>query len=235
MLGQLQKLGHLAQAVASGAEAVDAVRLAQTGARYDLVLMDCQMPEMDGFEATRRIRLLGGPDIPIVAVTADAMAGDRERCLREGMNDYLSKPVEMRQLAEVLAKWLPHATAPPAAELPAAGPSKGVFDEKDMLDRFAGDRPFAGRILKVFLEDFPSQLNNLKKRLDSADGPGTAMQAHALKGAAAAVSAGELRALAQAIERAGKTGNLDDCGDLLRSAAREFERLKHALRHAGWA
>ena len=74
---------------------------------YDLVLMDCEMPVMDGFEATRRIRASMQPDIPIVAITADAMAGDRDRCLREGMNDYLAKPVDLGPLAEVLARWLP--------------------------------------------------------------------------------------------------------------------------------
>ena len=74
---------------------------------YDLVLMDCEMPVMDGFEATRRIRGSIQPGIPIIAVTADAMSGDRDRCLSEGMNDYLSKPVDLGRLADVLAKWLP--------------------------------------------------------------------------------------------------------------------------------
>ena len=100
-LAQLRKLGYEAAAVTNGAEAVEAV---QDGG-YDLVLMDCQMPVMDGFEATRRIRQSTG--IPVVAMTADAMPGDRDRCLSEGMNDYLAKPVELKQLADVLAKWMP--------------------------------------------------------------------------------------------------------------------------------
>ena len=100
---QLEKLGYQAHAVANGVEAVEAV---QQGI-YDLVLMDCQMPQMDGFEATRRLRESGSPHVPIVAITANAMAGDRERCIREGMNDYLSKPVELGPLAEVLERWLP--------------------------------------------------------------------------------------------------------------------------------
>ena len=101
-LAQLRKLGYQASAVTNGAEAVEAV---QHG-RYDLVLMDCQMPVMDGFEATRRIRGSVHPGIPIIAVTADAMPGDRDRCLSEGMNDYLAKPVELELLTDVLAKWL---------------------------------------------------------------------------------------------------------------------------------
>ena len=102
-LAQLRKLGYLASAVSDGAEAVDAVR----GGGYCLVLMDCDMPVMDGFEATRRIRGLAGPGIPIVALTADAMPADRDRCLSGGMNDYLAKPVSLDRLAEVLARWLP--------------------------------------------------------------------------------------------------------------------------------
>ena len=103
VVSQLERLGCRADAVPDGAEAVAAV----TRGGYDLVLMDCQMPVMDGFEATRRIRNAVGPALPIVAVTADAMPADREHCLNEGMNDYLSKPVELAPLAEVLARWLP--------------------------------------------------------------------------------------------------------------------------------
>ena len=102
-LAQLQKLGYNASAVTNGAEAVEAV---ERGG-YDLVLMDCQMPVMDGFEATRRIRESIHPGIPIIAVTADAMPDDRDRCLSEGMNDYLAKPVDLAPLVDVLARWLP--------------------------------------------------------------------------------------------------------------------------------
>jgi signal transduction histidine kinase/CheY-like chemotaxis protein len=102
ILAQLDKLGYQASAASSGVEAVEAL---QRG-KYDLVLMDCQMPQMDGFEASRRIRNSGGPHIPIVAVTANAMVGEWDRCLDAGMDDYLPKPIELSRLANALAKWL---------------------------------------------------------------------------------------------------------------------------------
>jgi CheY-like chemotaxis protein len=228
LLAQLEKLGYQARAVANGIEAVEAVHREE----YDLVLMDCQMPGMDGFEATRQIRRLGRPHVPIIAVTAHAMVGDRERCIREGMDDYLSKPVALDPLADVLATWLPGFTLPFAE--PAAGEQAGAtFDEEDLLSRLIGDRQLAGTILRGFLQDFPALLHQLRQRLDQAGGPGAALQAHSLKGAAAAVSAGGLHDLAHAMEQAGKSGQLDDFDELLPRTLDEFEQFQIALRHAG--
>ncbi len=219
-LAQLQKLGYHASAVKDGAEAVEAV----LDGSYDLVLMDCQMPVMDGFEATRRIRAVH-PGLPIVAVTADAMPADRDRCLGTGMNDYLAKPVGLDRLADVLARWLP------PAEDKQAGT---VFDADALLERLMGDRRLAGTVLRGFLQSAPAQLDDLRARLGAADAPGARSQAHALKGAAATVSAVGLRALAQAIENAGTAGDLTRCGELLPRAAHEFSRFKNTVRLAGW-
>ena len=219
---QLHKLGYKADAVTNGAEAIDSIQ----HERYDLVLMDCAMPVMDGFEATRRIRGANQPNIPIIAVTANAMPADRDRCLSEGMNDYLAKPVDLGELADMLAKWLP---ASGAGER-----TKAIFNVEPLLRRLMGDRQLAGILLKGFLEDVPSQLDNLRKRLDEADGPGARSQAHTLEGAAATVSAEGLQAIALAMERAGVAGQLDHCGELLPRAVEEFERFKSALELAGW-
>ena len=109
-LAVLKKLGIRAELAANGREAVEAV---QAGA-FDLVLMDCQMPELDGFQATRRIRELEGEArrVPILAMTANAMQGDRERCLESGMDDYLAKPITLDGLKNALRRWLPAGSVP---------------------------------------------------------------------------------------------------------------------------
>ena len=119
-LAQLARLGYQAHAVANGAEVLEALQ----HDTYDLVLMDCEMPAMDGYEATRRIRRSGNLRLPIIALTANAMTEDRDRCLREGMDGFLSKPVDLRKLAEMLAAWIP-GSEPPAATPPGTPAEAG--------------------------------------------------------------------------------------------------------------
>ncbi len=232
-LAQLELLGYQADAVANGAEALEAL---QRGT-YDLVLMDSEMPTMDGYEATRRIRESSNSHVPIVGVTAHAMSSDRDKCIHGGMNDFLTKPVDLQLLAEVLAKWIP-GTGPrvevQTVEYAESERHAAVFDSKALLKRLMGDRQLAGRIVKGFLVDIPSQLNNLQERFDEADEAGARMAAHTLKGSAANVSAVGLRAIGQEMERAAAAGQLDRFGKLLPRAVEEFERLKSTLERTGW-
>ena len=142
-VAMLKRLGYRVEAVANGGEAIKAL----SEIPYDLVLMDCQMPEIDGYEATRWIRSgdsgARNPDIPIIAMTAHAMTGDRERCLAAGMNDYLSKPVQPKGLEQTLARWL-------VSRLPADEGREGpVFTDPSLSPRPPGEGPgvrvFAGR------------------------------------------------------------------------------------------
>jgi len=232
-LAQLGKIGYTADAVSNGVEALEALQQGE----YDLILMDCEMPVMDGYEAARQIRKQGNSLVPIIALTANAMAGDRDRCIRAGMNDFLSKPVETAQLAEVLAKWA-HGFDPPAAapvaEPTASEEAAGVFDSAALLRRLDGDRQVAGLIVKRFLGEAPAQLEELRKRLVEADAPGARFLAHALKGSAAAVSAVGLHAVALQLEQAADADRLDRFGQLLFRAAQELERLQGALAETGW-
>ena len=197
--------------------------------------MDCEMPVMDGYEASRLIRSSSHRDIPIVALTASAMPADRDRCIASGMSAYLAKPVELGGLSEMLAKWLPRsggATPQPAGSGVEIGTP--VFDEKDLLERLMGDRELAGIVLNGFLEDAPSQLSKLRKAIDESDLPGIRMQAHTLKGSSATVGAERLRAVAISMEQAVKASELERLAELLPKAVEELQLFDAALRRDGW-
>ncbi len=236
-LAILTKLGHQADAVGNGVEALDALRSAD----YDIVLMDCEMPDMDGCETARRIRCpscgMRNPAIPIIALTAHALVGDREKCLAAGMNDYLAKPIEPRQLGEVLPKWL---------RLPAeresllladsdSEPVLEVFREKELVARLSGDQVLARTVVAGFLSDAPGQLQKLRQLIEQGDANGAGAQAHTLKGASATVSAPGLLELTTQIQRAATNGELWRAAALLESVEKEFGRLAAALSQCGWA
>ena len=206
----VQRLGCEVTAVASGQEALDA--LAQS--RFDLVLMDCQMPLMDGLEATRRIRRgdAGATNarVPIVALTANAMVSDREACLQAGMDDFISKPIEVERLNAAIKKFSRQPTAAPApvpaAPAPTAAasaetPERIVFDRARYLDRMMGDEKLARTIAASFLADLPAQVAALRDSVQRNDCRRTGELAHRLKGAAGTVSGVALKELADELEK----------------------------------
>ena len=233
LLALLRQFGYTADAVSNGAKAVDALRKR----RYDLTLMDCEMPEMDGFEATSFIRnnkdAVYDPAMPIIAVTAGAMAGDRERCLQSGMNDYLSKPIEPDRLAEILQKWL--RAAKPVESAPTIPLDQTrVFDEADLLRRLMGDRAIARKVIQRFLQDATTQLENLRTELAVGDAPSVRRRAHSMKGAAGNVAAGALRAIALEAEQAAAANRLDEVVGLMPRFEEQLSLLRCALDRAGW-
>jgi CheY-like chemotaxis protein len=196
----LQKLGCTV-VVADGGEA--GVRAARDAA-IDLVLMDCQMPEVDGFEATRRIRA-EAPDgrvLPIIALTANALHGDRERCLAAGMDDYLAKPFSSRALASMLMTWAPPAKSPPATySSTAAVLDPGALAEVTALDP---DGSLLRRIADVFLTDAPRLAADARAAArDGALDP-FVYAVHTLKSCAGTVGARRLSDACHAFERAGR-------------------------------
>ncbi|MGP1677350.1 MAG: response regulator, partial [Burkholderiales bacterium] len=209
--GVLAKLGY--DRIDSAHDGVEAVAAASTE-NYDLVLMDCQMPKMDGYEATRRLRDLG-VKTPIVAMTAHAMSGDREKCLAAGMDDYLTKPILVAKAAKTLEKWLAATTGPVAEEKACA--DRGVpvetppetFKYDAFLDLMGGDASLAETILRLFLDNAPGDMQKLRDAVASGDCAQLSKAAHYVKGAAANVYAGTIQAVASDIEQAGRSGDLD--------------------------
>ena len=254
-LKTLEKLGYRAEAVGNGAEALEALE----SRRYDLVLMDVQMPEMDGIEATRRIRdprsAVRDHGVPIVALTAHAMKEDRDACLAAGMNDYLSKPVKPDELTAALARWTgrragsepavgltrgaPAAEPAPAAEAaPAAATGDGeppVFDEAVLLNLLAGDREAVAEITAEFLKDAPLQVAAFRQAVAVGDAALARRQAHTLKGASANVGAEALRAVAYRTELACADESLQKAEALAEALDTELRRLQHALGDEGGA
>jgi signal transduction histidine kinase/DNA-binding response OmpR family regulator len=225
----LGKMSYRVDTVANGLEALRALETIP----YDLVLMDIQMPEMDGLEATRNIRREGGrvlnPRIPIIAMTAYAMKGDRERCLEAGMNDYISKPVNARELRAALERAL-NLDLPAAAIAPAipngSSDMLAVFDQAATLARFDGDQELLRQILEVFLDDAPKQLKGIQEALAAGDALVVRRGGHTLKGASANAGAARLREVAYNIEKAGEAGDLSLAADKLREAGEAFAQFR---------
>ena len=237
-LGMLRKLNLAADVVTNGAEALAALE----SLPYDLVLMDVQMPEMDGLEATRRIRnprsAVLNHQVPIIAMTAEAMAGDSEKCLKAGMNDYISKPVALEALAEVLEKWLSseeklastssHTTSAESQET-GNDTEPVTWDRAAMLRRLMGDTDLAGKIIEGFLGDIPRQIEMLGQLLETENAPAVQCQAHSIKGAAANVGGEALRQVAFEMEQAAKVGNLAVTKVNMQELLNRFDRLRKEL------
>jgi PAS domain S-box-containing protein len=233
----LKKIGYNAELAHNGEEALKAL----IDAEYDVVLMDCEMPEMSGYEATRRIRKLEGSNrnarIPIIAFTADGASGERDKCLEAGMNDYLAKPIELKQLDRVLEKWLPaHANGSTPASAHKRPPAKTatVFNQEALLARLMGDKDLASKVIAGFLSDVPRLLSKLKNTLEKGDAEAARVQAHTLKGAAATVSAENLRALSDTTQEAVRAGNFTQALSLLPELEEAVETLQITLRESGW-
>lgn len=199
--------------VATGRAAVEAA----TSAAYDAVLMDCQLPGLDGFEATRRIRERGLARLPIIAVTASATKTDRARCLAAGMDDYVSKPLRPTDLLRLLAQHLQGGRPAPVADLDAA------------LRRVEGRYEFLCRLGDRFVESLPVYLDDLRRELGRSDLAALAVAAHRLRGEASTFGAGRFVAQAGELESAARQGDASAANRLLPRLAAEADLLARAL------
>jgi len=198
---------------------------------FALVLLDVQMSEMDGFATTAAIRQqehVTGNHIPIVAVTADAMAGDRERCLRAGMDAYLTKPLQARQLFHVIEQMLPSLAPAPEAEH-VAKPCAAVFDPQAALSRVRGDRDMLLDIVRLFFDEIPELLSTLRTSIARGDGRAIERTAHSVKGTVSSFGAQAAQAAALKLEEIGRSGDLTHVETAGAALEREVTLLHHAL------
>ena len=204
---------------------------------FDLVLMDVQMPEMDGFEATKMIRLneqKSGKHIPIVAMTAHAMKGDRERCLKSGMDGYLTKPIQSKSLFETVE-------GVPAAERGDDGASlddaatdsvtESIMDWNAAVDRVAGREDLLRQMVVLFFQETDKLLPALSQAITHGDAVKVRRLAHSIKGSASCFVAAPAVAAATRVEFMGRDEELADANEAYVLLEREIDRLKQALAH----
>jgi CheY-like chemotaxis protein/HPt (histidine-containing phosphotransfer) domain-containing protein len=225
----LKKRGHSVKAVANGRLAVEAI---QAGARrFDIVVMDVQMPEMGGFEATEAIRAgerSTGLHVPIVALTAHAMQGDRARCLEAGMDGYLTKPIDVDELIATVEGFGGEPRDAPVAQ-PSRESAAVIFDERTALACAAGDRRLLKRIIALFRADSSTTLNRINLAIAERDGEALRMAAHALKGSIATVGGARGREAAAELEQMGRASDFDQADVASERLSKEIARLDDAF------
>jgi CheY-like chemotaxis protein/HPt (histidine-containing phosphotransfer) domain-containing protein len=240
--GTLAKLGYSTDLAVNGREAVEAVSRRD----YAAVLMDCQMPDMDGYEATREIRKrqagVSGPNagagqrhLPIIAMTASATEVDRERCLAAGMDDYLSKPVRFESMEATLERWLESPTGHAPSRAPAAEKDDDVLD-RTLVDQLRelgpaddGRHQFA-QLVDTFVAQSATRLDDLRQAAEGGDFEAVGRAAHSQRGSSAVMGAAALASACAALEAASKQGGGADVRARLQDVEAQLERATTALR-----
>jgi CheY-like chemotaxis protein/HPt (histidine-containing phosphotransfer) domain-containing protein len=234
----LQLLGCRSDLTKNGREAVEAV----SRNRYDLVLMDCQMPVMDGYAATRVIRKSETSRTPIIALTANALAGDNDRCLAAGMDDYLSKPFTLQTLRTILERWLP-AGVEGAARVAAEDGPGGVAPGREMVPppvdakaleniralQAPGRLDLLSKLIGLYLSGSPKVLGDLREAAVRRDADALHTASHTLKSSSANLGALMLSTLCKELETRAREGRIDDAAEAVAGIEAEYGRVKTFL------
>jgi PAS domain S-box-containing protein len=227
-LHQLQKLGYLAQAVDNGRAALDSLRRRT----YDIVFMDCQMPELDGYAATRELRRIEGVERHtwVIAMTANSLEGDREKCLAAGMDDYVSKPVKIDTLQAAIDRYRDIKEIEESLREPG-GPAVIDLSLLSSFRDMGGDDScnLLAQLIDVFLENTPKVLREARTALEQRGTPQLARAAHTLKGSCSNIGAERLREACRVLEQAANSGSLPGAGELLDKVEKEFTFVRVAL------
>jgi two-component system, sensor histidine kinase and response regulator len=236
----LERLGFAANVADNGRIALEAL----SQHPYALVLMDCQMPEMDGFEASAEIRRREGAarHTPIVAMTANAMTGARAECIAAGMDDYISKPIRMDALAAALERWMPADSGTTESPTPIHGRQAGAADEgvpTEAIDPAAlerlreldvpGQPGMVDALIELFLQDTPVRIRAMVDGLANDDPRATRRAAHTLKGEAEGIGAHEVQALSLELEQLAKAETLAGADEFVVRIERAFEQARACL------
>lgn len=232
VLRLLERRGFTAVVVANGREAVELLE----AEAFDFVLMDIQMPEMSGVEATREIRTReksSGGHLPIIALTANAMEGDRERFLAAGMDEYVSKPINTTRLFDAIES-VAHQRSEKHMEGANRDPQKdgeSSFDRTELLDRFDDDMEFLAEVAEQFREDLPGLLQEISDAASRNDGEHLERASHSLKGAASNFGAERVVSLAAILEASGSAGTPggEDSQETIRQLVTASEKLSEEL------
>jgi CheY-like chemotaxis protein len=254
----LEKVGHKVDVVENGQDAVNKIKRRP----YHLILMDVQMPVMDGLEASRRIRAweAGKSHTPIIALTAHAMQGDRERCLNAGMDDYLTKPLNKSSLFTTIERWGNLEDDPQAKHIPAfiqleddvqhelfdehlaerSQPAAGQLPKdtlpvniSDALPRFDHDRDFFAEMAQDFIDHLPARIAEMQAAFQANNADVLSRVAHNLKGMAATFSSQELTHLAAVLEDESARGELGQTEQLIAAIEKEFEKIQAFFEQEG--
>ena len=233
----LERQGHAVTVAGNGREALAALYPPDSPAheggwrRFDVVLMDVQMPELDGLRTTETIRereRSAGGHVPVIAMTAYALKGDRERCLEAGMDGYISKPIGLTELQEALRAVIP-APAEPPVPLAEKASSREPFAVTAALAQVMDDRQLLAEVAGVFLAECPRWLTEMRAAIAGGDPLRLQMAAHALKGAATTFAAPGTYEAALRLEEMGRAGELSAAPEALAALKQEFDRLRPAL------
>jgi CheY-like chemotaxis protein len=234
----LQKMGHTVVVAGNGKEAISLLATH----RFDLILMDIQMPEMDGLSATRTIRESEKETrrrLPIIAMTAHAMKGDRERCIEAGMDGYVSKPISSQEVEVAIAGVIGPQGEPapitglkakPAHTTPPEAPGRIVWNMGETLERLGGDEKLFHEVIEIFLDDVPKHMASLRRAIATGDAEAVEGAAHTLKGELGYLGISEVSQKARELEEFGRNSDLRFAPDLYAAMASEVSELLTSMR-----
>ncbi len=225
----LKRMGHTIEVAGNGVEAVSML----SGLSIDLILMDLEMPEMDGFEAARLIRMGKAGDasrrIPIIAMSAHAMAGVTDKCIKSGMNDYIAKPVQYQQLQDIIQKNMKSVHTEPVVEVCEPAAVVNILDRDKANDMYHGDSGLYSELCTMFLNDVEKEINSLSDAYSDKDRDTAKRIAHTLKGSCAAICAPHAREAALKLEKAVINDDPEAVRGCLEKFRRESERIRKEL------